>query len=120
MREAIESGAAFSAAAVSDRRRKLPIAPGGAKMASRILPRRMTLSPFWPQVGLKMAQVASKLPLTCHLASDVAGKLPQDASEEGFRPSRCHLGLILAPSWEPEWQFCVGGVAFFSISPFLS
>ena len=42
-----------------------------------------------------MAQVASKLPLTCHLASDVAGKLPQDASEEGFWPSRCHLG----PSW---------------------
>ena len=53
----------------------------------------------WPQLGLKMAQVASKLPLTCHLASDVAGKLPQDASEEGFWPSRCHLGLILVPSW---------------------
>ena len=68
-------------------------------MASRIPPGRITLRPFWPQVGLKMAQVASKLPLSCHLASDVAGKLPQDASEEGFRPSRCHLRPILAPSW---------------------
>ena len=89
-------------------------------MASRIPPHVMPLGSFWPQVGLKMAQVASKLPLSCHLASDVAGKLPQDASEEGFRPSRCHLGPILAPSWEPEWQFGVGGVAFFSISAFLS
>ena len=89
-------------------------------MASRIPPIRMSDCPFWPQVGLKMAQVASKLPLSCHLASDVAGKLLQEASEEGFGPSRCHLGAILAPSWEPEWQFCVGGVAFFSISPFLS
>ena len=89
-------------------------------MASRIPWSLCALGPFWPQVGLKMAQVASKLPLTCHLASDVAGKLPQDASEEGSRPSRCHPGPILAPSWEPKWQFCVGGVAFFSISPFLS
>ena len=89
-------------------------------MASRIPPRRLTLSPFLPQVGLKMAQVASKLPLTCHLASDVAGKLPQDASEEGFGPSRCHLGPVLAPSWGAKWVFSIGGVAFFSMSPFLS
>ena len=74
------------------------MAPSGAKMASRIRWPLITLGPFWPQVGLKMAQVASKLPLSCHLASDVAGKLPQDASEERFRPSRCHLGSILAPS----------------------
>ena len=55
-------------------------------MASRIPPIQMEEGPFWPQVGLKMTQVASKLPLTCHLASDVAGKLPQDASEERFGP----------------------------------
>ena len=89
-------------------------------MASRIPCPRMSAGPFWPQVGLKMAQVASKLPLSCHLASDVAGKLLQEASEEGFRPSRCHLGPILAPYWEPEWQFRVGGVAFLSMSPFSS
>ena len=71
-------------------------------MASRIPSSLFSLGPFWPQVGLKMAQVASKLPLTCHLASDVAGKLLQEASEEGFGPSRCHLGVILAPSWEQE------------------
>ena len=89
-------------------------------MASRIPPPLLGARRFWPQVGLKMAQVASKLPLSCHLASDVAGKLLQDASGEGFRPSRCHLGPILAPSWEPEWQFRVGGVAFLSMSPFSS
>ena len=89
-------------------------------MASRIPPHVMRSGPFSPQVGLKMAQVASKLPLTCHLASDVAGKLLQEASEESFGPSRCHLGAILAPSWEPEWQFRVGGGAFSSMSPFLS
>ena len=89
-------------------------------MASRIPPGRLGARRFWPQVGLKMAQVASKLPLSCHLASDVAGKLLQEASEEGFGPSRCHLGAILAPSWEPEWQFRVGGGAFSSMSPFRS
>ena len=89
-------------------------------MASRIPWSLFSASHFSPQVGLKMAQVASKLPLSCHLASDVAGKLLQDASGEGFRPSRCHLGPILAPSWEPEWQFRVGGVAFSSVSMFLS
>ena len=89
-------------------------------MASRIPGIQMSDCPFWPQVGLKMAQVASKLPLTCHLASDVAGKLLQEASEERFRTSRCHLVLILAPSWGAKWAFCIGGVAFFSMSPFLS
>ena len=83
-------------------------------MASRIPWSLLSLGPFWPQVGIEMAKVASKLPLSCHLASDVAGKLPQDASEEGFRPSRCHLGPILAPSWGAKWAFCIGGVAFFS------
>ena len=89
-------------------------------MASRIPGGRLGARRFWPQVGLKMAQVASKLPLSCHLASDPAGKLLHDTSEEGFRPSRCHLGAILAPSWEPERQFRVGGVACLSMSPFSS
>ena len=89
-------------------------------MASRIPGSLFTLGPFSLQVGFKMAQVASKLPLSCHLASDVAGKLLQEASEEGFGPSRCHLGPILGPSWGAKLQFCIGGVAFFSMSPFLS
>ena len=88
-------------------------------MASRIPPGRISPGPFWPQVGLKMAQVASKLPLSCHLVGHLAANLLQEASEEGFRPSRCHLGAILAPSWEPEWQYRVGGGAFLSLSPFL-
>ena len=76
-----ESGAAFSAAAVSDYRR-LPSSDSSAelKTASRIPPGRMAPGLFWPQVGLKMAQVASKLPLTCHLAGHVAANLLQDAS----------------------------------------
>ena len=89
-------------------------------MASRIPWSLLTWSPFWPQVGLKMAQVASKLPLSCHLVGHLAANLLQEASEESFGPSRCHLGAILAPSWGPEWRFRVGGVAFLSISPFLS
>ena len=96
------------------------LASCGAKTASRIPCRLLGVGPFWPQVGLKMAQVASKLPLSCHLVGHVAANLLQDASELGFRPSRRHLGAILAPSWGPEWPFRVGGVAFFSISPFLS
>ena len=71
-------------------------------MASRIPGTLFRVGLFWPQVGLKMAQVASKLPLSCHLASDVAGKLLQDASEACFRPSGYHLGLILAPSWRAK------------------
>ena len=89
-------------------------------MASRIPSPLLSLGPFWPQVGIEMAKVASKLPLSCHLASDVAGKLLQDASEERFRPSRYHLGLILAPSWGAKCGFSIGGVAFFSLLPFLS
>ena len=89
-------------------------------MASRIPGSLMARSPFWPQVGLKMAQVASKLPLSCHLVGHLAANLLQEASEESFGPSRCHLGAILAPSWGPEWWFRVGGVAFLSMSPFLS
>ena len=78
----------------------------GPKMAPRrpqdgpkTVPRRLrdaSLTKSKIQAGLKMAQVASNLPLTCHLASDVAGKLPQEASEEGFRPSRCHLGFCFS------------------------
>ena len=81
----------------------------GPKMAPRrpqdgpkMVPRRLrdaSLTKSKIQAGLKMAQVASKLPLTCHLPSDVAGKFPQDASEEGFQavkmPSWADLGPIL-------------------------
>ena len=129
MRDASQSGGGPKAGAVSDHGPKgkalfpqigLLRSKDGFAHSARWATPKCVMASFWPQDALKMAQVASKLPLTCHLASDVAGKLPQDASEEGFRPSRCHLGPILAPSWGAKWAFCIGGVAFFSMSPFLS
>ena len=44
-------------------------------MASRIPLGRIPLKAFWPQVGLEMAQVASKLHLSCHLVGHFAALL---------------------------------------------
>ena len=99
----------FRRYAFEDALHGLKMAPRGDQERPRELqepPRGPQDAPRWSQGGpktapfrLKMAQAASMLPLSCHLASHVAANLLQDASEVGFRPSRCPLGAFLAPSW---------------------
>ena len=76
-------------------------APRGPQDCPKTAPRRLFGFKFvlrWPQLSPSSLFIAI---FVGHLVAN----LLQEASEEGFRPSRCHLVAILAPFWEPKRNF---------------